>query len=146
MLNKVFLQGRLVADPELRHTTSGVAVASIRLAVDRDFKDRETGEKKADFVNVVAWRGTAEFASRYFTKAAWLLWKVAFRFVIITIKRATSGLLQKLWQTISILVILVVTGKPVAALMADINLLQRLPQPNRPTVCHQQVATINLLS
>ena len=68
MLNKVFMQGRLVADPELRHTSSGVAVASIRLAVDRDFKDRETGEKKADFVNVVAWRGTAEFASRYFTK------------------------------------------------------------------------------
>lgn len=68
MLNKIFLQGRLVADPELRHTPSGVAVASLRLAVDRDFKDRETGEKKADFINVVAWRGTAEFISRFFTK------------------------------------------------------------------------------
>lgn len=68
MLNKIFLQGRLVADPELRHTPSGVAVASFRLAVDRDFKDRETGEKKADFINVVAWRQTGEFVSRFFTK------------------------------------------------------------------------------
>ncbi|MCI2106969.1 MAG: single-stranded DNA-binding protein [Intestinimonas sp.] len=68
MLNKIFLQGRLVADPELRHTPSGVAVTSLRLAVDRDFKDRETGEKKADFINVVTWRNTAEFVSRFFTK------------------------------------------------------------------------------
>ena len=68
MLNKIFLQGRLVADPEMRHTPSGVAVASFRLAVDRDFKDRETGEKKTDFINIVAWRNTAEFVSRYFNK------------------------------------------------------------------------------
>ena len=68
MLNKIFLQGRLVADPELRHTQSGVAMASFRLAVDRDFKDRETGERKADFINVVAWRQTGEFVSRFFTK------------------------------------------------------------------------------
>lgn len=68
MLNKIFLQGRLVADPEMRHTPSGVPVTSIRLAVDRDFKDKETGEKKADFINVVAWRATAEFVSRYFSK------------------------------------------------------------------------------
>ena len=68
MLNKIFLMGRLVADPELRHTQNGVAVATFRLAVDRDFKDRETGERKADFINVVAWRQTAEFVSRFFTK------------------------------------------------------------------------------
>lgn len=68
MLNRILLQGRLVADPEMRHTPSGVAVASFRLAVDRDFKDRETGEKKADFINIVAWRSTAEFVSRYFNK------------------------------------------------------------------------------
>ena len=70
MLNKIFLQGRLVADPELRHTQSGVAVASFRLAVDRDFKDRETGERKADFFNVVAWRQTGEFVSKYFQKGS----------------------------------------------------------------------------
>ena len=68
MLNKVFLQGRLVADPELRHTQSGTAVATFRLAVDRDFKDKESGEKKTDFINVVAWRHTGEFVSRFFTK------------------------------------------------------------------------------
>ena len=68
MLNKIFLQGRLVADPELRHTQNGVAVASFRLAVDRDFKDRETGERKADFINVVAWRQTGECVSRFLTK------------------------------------------------------------------------------
>lgn len=68
MLNKVFLQGRLVADPELRHTTNGVAVATFRLAVERDFKDKQTGARQADFINVVAWRQTGEFASRYFGK------------------------------------------------------------------------------
>ena len=68
MLNKIFLQGRLVADPELRQTPSGVSVATFRIAVDRDFKNKETGEKDTDFVTVVAWRATAEFVSRYFTK------------------------------------------------------------------------------
>lgn len=68
MLNKIFLQGRMVADPELRHTPGGIAIASFRLAVDRDFKDKESGEKKADFINVVAWRQTGEFVSRFFSK------------------------------------------------------------------------------
>ena len=68
MLNKIFLQGRLVADPELRTTPNGISTTSFRIAVDRDFKDRETGEKKADFFSVVTWRQTAEFVSRYFTK------------------------------------------------------------------------------
>lgn len=68
MLNKIFLQGRLVADPELRQTPSGVSVATFRLAVDRDFKNKETGEKETDFVTIVTWRNTAEFVSRYFTK------------------------------------------------------------------------------
>lgn len=68
MLNKTFLQGRLVADPELRRTPNGVAVATFRLAVDRDFKDKQTGERKADFINVVAWRQTGEFVASYFRK------------------------------------------------------------------------------
>ena len=68
MLNKIFLQGRLVADPELRHTQQGTMVASFRLAVDRDFKDKATGKADADFINIVAWRNTAEFVSKYFTK------------------------------------------------------------------------------
>lgn len=68
MLNKIFLQGRLVADLELRHTPNGVAVATFRLAVDRDFKDRETGERQADFFNIVAWRQTGVFVNQYFSK------------------------------------------------------------------------------
>ena len=68
MLNKCFFQGRLTIDPELRHTQSGTAVASFTLAVDRDFKDKQTGERTTDFIDCVAWRGTAEFVSRFFTK------------------------------------------------------------------------------
>ena len=60
--------GRLTRDPELRRTQSGTAVASFTLAVDRDFKDKTTGEKATDFIDVVAWRSTAEFVSRFFTK------------------------------------------------------------------------------
>ena len=67
MLNKIFLQGRLTRDPELRHTQSGTAVASFTIAVDRDFKN-QNGENEADFVNCVAWKGTAEFVSRFFTR------------------------------------------------------------------------------
>lgn len=70
MLNKIFLMGRLTRDPELRHTQSGTAVASFSIAVDRDFKDKQTGEKATDFIDVVAWRNTAEFVSRFFTKGS----------------------------------------------------------------------------
>ena len=68
MLNKVFIMGRLTRDPELRRTQTGTAVASFSLAVDRDFKDKTTGERTTDFIDVVAWRQTGEFVSRYFTK------------------------------------------------------------------------------
>ena len=68
MLNKIFLMGRLTRDPELRRTQTGTPVASFTLAVDRDFKDRTTGERATDFIDVVAWRQTGEFVSRYFTK------------------------------------------------------------------------------
>ena len=68
MLNRIIIMGRLTRDPELRHTQSGTAVASFTLAVDRDFKDKQTGEKSTDFIDIVAWRQTGEFVSRYFTK------------------------------------------------------------------------------
>ena len=67
MLNKIIIMGRLVRAPELRRTQSGTAVASFRLAVDRDYK-AEDGSKQADFFDVVAWRNTAEFVSKYFAK------------------------------------------------------------------------------
>ena len=73
MLNKVFLQGRLVADPELRETQQGTPVASYRLAVDRDYKSKDSNAQNTDFVNIVSWRNTAEFVSRYFTKGRMML-------------------------------------------------------------------------
>ena len=68
MLNHITIMGRLTRDPELRHTQTGTAVASFTLAVDRDFKDKATGDCTTDFIDVVAWRQTGEFVSRYFTK------------------------------------------------------------------------------
>ena len=67
MLNKIILMGRLTRDPELRKTQSGTAVASFTLAVDRDYKPQD-GERETDFIDVVAWRGTAEFVFKYFSK------------------------------------------------------------------------------
>lgn len=68
MLNKTIFMGRMARDPELRYTSSGIAAASFSLAVDRDFADKQTGEREADFIDCVAWRGVAEFAARYFKK------------------------------------------------------------------------------
>ena len=69
MLNCAVIMGRLVADPELRTTTSGISVISFRVAVDRNFV-RSGEERQADFIDVVAWRQTAEFVSRYFRKGS----------------------------------------------------------------------------
>lgn len=67
MLNKIFIMGRLTRDPELRRTQNGTAVTSFTLAVDRDFKNLD-GTKDTDFIDVVAWRNTSEFVSKYFSK------------------------------------------------------------------------------
>lgn len=67
MLNRVVLMGRLVADPELRHTASNVAVTTFRIAVDRNYTPKGA-ERQTDFVSIVTWRNTAEFVSRYFRK------------------------------------------------------------------------------
>lgn len=68
MLNHITIMGRLTKDPELRRTGSGVAVASFTVAVDRDFVDKQSGEKETDFIPCVAWRQTGEFVSKYFSK------------------------------------------------------------------------------
>lgn len=68
MLNHICIAGRMVRDPELRRTGSGVAVASFTLAVDRDYSGKDGGEKETDFIDCVAWRSTADFVSKYFTK------------------------------------------------------------------------------
>ena len=65
MLNKVILMGRITADPEIKQTPNGISVLSFSIAVDRNYSKEE---KKVDFINLVAWRQTAEFIERYFTK------------------------------------------------------------------------------
>ena len=65
MLNHIVIMGRMTRDPELRHTGSGIAVASFTLAVDRDVKGQD-GERETDFLGCVAWRQTGEFVSKYF--------------------------------------------------------------------------------
>ena len=69
MLNKIVIMGRLTKDPELRSTGTGKSVASFTVAVDRDFKGQNS-EKETDFINCVAWQGTAEFISRYFKRGS----------------------------------------------------------------------------
>lgn len=66
MLNHIVLMGRLTGDPVLRRTSSGTAVAEFSLAVERDYSGN--GQKETDFIDIVAWRGTAEFVSKYFSK------------------------------------------------------------------------------
>ena len=73
MLNKVILMGRLCADPDFRQTPSGVPVCRIRVAVDRRFANKQTGEREADFISVTCWRQQAEFVSRYFHKGSMII-------------------------------------------------------------------------
>ena len=73
MLNHIDLMGRLTRDPELRRTANGTAVASFTVAVDRDFQNKESGEKETDFIDCVAWRHTGEFVSKYFQKGSMIV-------------------------------------------------------------------------
>lgn len=73
MINKVILMGRLTADPELRQTTSGISVCRFTVAVNRQFADKQTGERQADYINVTAWRSTADFVARYFHKGSMII-------------------------------------------------------------------------
>lgn len=68
MLNHITIMGRLTRDPEIRKTGSGTAVANFTLAVDRDYSSKDGGEKETDFIDCVAWKHTADFVSKYFTK------------------------------------------------------------------------------
>lgn len=71
-MNSIHITGRLCADPELRQTPSGVSVCQFRVAVNRRFANKQTGEREADFITCSAWRNTAEFVSRYFSKGNWI--------------------------------------------------------------------------
>lgn len=71
-MNSILITGRLCADPELRQTQSGASVCQFRVAVNRRFANKQTGEREADFISCVAWRQTADFVSRYFRKGGWI--------------------------------------------------------------------------
>ena len=73
MLNKVILMGRLTRDPEFRQTTSGIPVCRFSIAINRQFANKQTGERETDFIDCDAWRSTAEFVSRYFSKGNMIL-------------------------------------------------------------------------
>ena len=96
MLNRITMTGRLVADPELRRTQSGVSVTSFRIANDRDYGKGE--EKETDFFDVVAWRSTAEFICKYFTKGRMISVDGGFRQEAgKTGKATTASALRFLW-------------------------------------------------
>lgn len=79
MINKAILMGRLVADPELKQTTSNIAVCKFTIAINRPFVPKDGGERQSDFVNIVVWRNTAEFVSRYFSKGKMIIVEGALR-------------------------------------------------------------------
>ena len=79
MLNKAILMGRLVADPELKQTTSNIAVCKFTIAINRPFVPKDGGERQSDFINIVVWRNTAEFVSKYFTKGKMIIVEGALR-------------------------------------------------------------------
>lgn len=70
MLNRVILMGRLTADPEHKVTPAGVSVTSFSIAVERNYVDKATNQRQADFINIVAWRGTADLICKYFPKGS----------------------------------------------------------------------------
>ena len=72
-MNKIILMGRLTANPEMKQTQSGINTCRFSIAINRPFTPKDGGERQADFINVVAWRQTAEFVARYFSKGKMIL-------------------------------------------------------------------------
>lgn len=97
MYNKAIIVGRLTADPELRQTPNGVAVTSFSLAVDRPYTPKG-GERQVDFLDIVAWRQTAEFICRYFSKGRPILIDGAIQTRQYTDK---SGNSRRVWEIVA---------------------------------------------
>lgn len=129
MLNHIVVMGRLTRNPELRKTASGVSVTSFSVAVDRDFS--QDGQKETDFLDVVAWRNTAEFAAKYFTKGVWQSCPVACRSGTGRIKTATSAARQKFLPKTSILA----TAKRRTTALLH-------PHPHKASVCLRSRAAL----
>lgn len=124
MLNKIILMGRLTRDPELRRTESGTAVCSFSIAVDRDFKSKN-GEKETDFIDIVSWRATAEFVSKYFTKGRMAVVEAGSRSATGRIRKAASAAVPKSLQTMS--------TSEIPSRKTAVRKMMFLPIPERPT-------------
>ena len=136
MLNQAIMMGRLCADPELRKTQSEISVCSIRIAVDRDYGKGE--QKETDFFDVVAWRGTAEFICKYFTKGRVIVVVGRMQKRPGPIKTAISARLRSWWRTTPILA----TASPIPAAMGPrpemrmtIPIWTLSPMENTRTLC-----------
>ena len=132
MLNKVFIMGRLTRDPELRRTQNGTPVTSFSLAVDRDFKS-QGGEKETDFIDVVAWRSTAEFVAKYFTKGRMAVVEGRLQIATGRTRTATSAARLKLLPTTSILATPSATVTAAATMMAPPTALLFTAHPSAVT-------------
>lgn len=99
MLNHIVIMGRLTRDPEIRYTQSQTPVASFSVAVERDFGGRDGGEKQTDFIDCVAWRQTAEFVSKYFTKGSMAVVSGHRRYATGRTATATSAAPPRSWPT-----------------------------------------------
>ena len=143
MLNVVAIMGRLVADPELRTTQSGINVVSFRIACDRNFA-RQGEQRQADFIDIVAWRQQAEFVSKYFQKGSLIAIEALCRPASIRIRTETTVPLWRSLPTTSALQAPRATIKAAAAIRTllrpisirplPVRLLWRLLPATRPAV------------
>ena len=131
MLNKIVVMGRLTRDPELRRTQSGLSVTSFSVACDRDFKN-QSGEKETDFIDCVAWRNTAEFVCKYFSKGRMAVVEGRCSFATGRTITATSAGRLRLWPT------MFTSGTPSAMETADIS---RAAMRRREAIPHRAKAS-----
>ena len=145
MLNVVALMGRLVADPELRHTPNGVATCTFRIAVDRSFV-RAGEERKADFIDIVVWRQTAEFVCKYFHKGNLIAVDGSIQTRTYEDKPATSAMRLRSLRTTSTLPAKRAAAPAARAATArprPCRLPPRVPRPQSPSAMRPAAPTIS---
>ena len=130
MLNVVAIMGRLVADPELRTTQSGINVVSFRIACDRNFA-RQGEQRQADFIDIVAWRQQAEFVSKYFQKGSLIAIEGSLQTRQYQDKNGTTVLLWRSLPTTSALQAPRATIKAAAAIRTLLRPIRTRPLPVR---------------
>ena len=134
MLNVVAIMGRLVADPELRTTQSGINVVSFRIACDRNFA-RQGEQRQADFIDIVAWRQQAEFVSKYFQKGRPASIRIRTETTVpLWRSLPTTSALQAPRATIKVAAAIRTLLRPIRTRPLPVRLLWRLLPATRPAV------------